>query len=52
MATAPAGLSDRAMARYLADNIEGISTESQGRTLLGKVRNIALTATLGSSTSG
>ena len=52
VANAPVGLSERALARYLADNIEGISTESQGRTLLAKVNKIALTATQGSSTSG
>jgi hypothetical protein len=52
VAAAPVGLSGRALARHLADNIQGISTESQGRTLLDKVNKIALTAAQGSSTSG
>jgi hypothetical protein len=38
VAAAPPGLSDRALARRLADNIDGIRSEGQGRTLLGKAR--------------
>jgi hypothetical protein len=52
LAAAPAGLSDRALARYLVENVDGIRTESQGRSLLAKVKRLGLATAQVSSTSG
>ena len=41
LGSAPAGLSDRALGRYLVEHIDGIRSESQGRTLLSKARSMA-----------